>query len=82
MLSAPLPARLRASRLCTGMVSALGMVGGMAWSASLALRRSGPMDAQQFLIALGGMTLGMLAGMFFFCELGRALPWRLDSRGQ
>jgi hypothetical protein len=73
MLAAPLPARIRARRWWTGIVSGIGMVAGMAWGASLALRWAGPMHPQQFLIALGGMTLGMLAGMFFACELGRMI---------
>jgi heavy metal translocating P-type ATPase len=76
MLAAPLPARLRAGRLWTGLVSGIGMVVGMAWGASLMLRWAGPMHPQQFLLALGGMTLGMLAGMFFACELARVLTWR------
>jgi hypothetical protein len=76
MLAAPLPARLRAGRLWTGLVSGIGMVVGMAWGASLMLRWAGPMHPQQFLLALSGMTLGMLAGMFFACELARVLTWR------
>jgi magnesium-transporting ATPase (P-type) len=80
MLAVPLPARLRAGRLWTGMVSGIGMVAGMAWGASLALRWAGPMHPQQFLLALGGMTLGMLAGMIFACELARVLMWRSSCR--
>jgi heavy metal translocating P-type ATPase len=76
MLAAPLPSRLRTGRLWTGVVSGIGMVAGMAWGASLALRWAGPMHPQQFLLALGGMTFGMLAGMFFACELARVLTWR------
>jgi len=72
MLAMPLPARLRAGRFWTGLVSGVGMIVGMAWGASLALRWAGPMRPQQFLIALAGMTLGMLAGMIFACELARA----------
>jgi len=73
MLAAPLPARLRVGRFWTGMVSGIGMIIGMAWGASLALRWFGPGRPQQFLVALGGMTLGMLAGMFFACELARVI---------
>jgi hypothetical protein len=73
MLAAPLPARLRVGRFWTGMVSGIGMIIGMAWGASLALRWFGPGRPQQFLVALGGMTLGMLAGMFFACEMARIL---------
>ncbi len=76
MLAAPLPDRLRAGRLGTGIVSGIGMVAGMAWGASLALHWAGPMHPQQFLLALGGMTLGMLVGMCFACELARVLTWR------
>jgi hypothetical protein len=72
MLAVPLPARLRPGRFWTGLVSGVGMIVGMAWGASLALRWAGPMHPQQFLIALAGMTLGMLAGMIFACELARA----------
>ena len=81
MLAAPLPARLRAGRWWTGIVSGIGMVVGMAWGASLALRWAGPMHPQQFLLAFGGMTFGMLAGMIFACELTRALiQWAKSSR--
>jgi hypothetical protein len=79
MVAAPLPARFRASRCWTGVVSGIGMVVGMAWGASLTLRWAGPMHPQQFLLALGGMTLGMLAGMFFACELSRVvMQWATE----
>src|SRR5258708_37929632 len=80
MLAVSLPARLRAGRFWTGLASGVGMIEGMAWGASLALRWAGPMRPRQFLIALAGMTLGMLAGMIFACELARASTSLLFAR--
>src|SRR5260370_30691889 len=79
LLAVELPAWLRAGRFWTGLVSGVGMIVGMAWGASLALRWAGPMHPQQFLIALGGMTLRMLAGVIFACEFARADPGQVFS---
>ena len=49
------------------------MILGMGWGADLALGWAGPGHPAQFLIALTGMTGGMLCGMFFTCAAGEAL---------
>ena len=54
-------------------LSAVGMILGMGWGADLALGWAGPGHPAQFLIALTGMTGGMLCGMFFTCAAGEAL---------
>ena len=78
MLAAPVPERLRSNRIWTVTVAAFGMIAGMAWGGSLAQRLTGASQSPAFLIAFGGMTLGMLAGMIFACELARvSFPkWR------
>jgi hypothetical protein len=83
MLWSP-PSRLnRLSRWIIGLLATAGMILGMSFGASIALKWAGPLHPQQFLIALGGMTLGMLAGMIFFCELARVLTWRsFKQKGQ
>ncbi|MCI0747172.1 MAG: cation-translocating P-type ATPase [Verrucomicrobia subdivision 3 bacterium] len=83
MLWSP-PSRLnRLSRWIIGLLATVGMILGMSFGASIALKWAGPLHPQQFLIALGGMTLGMLAGMIFFCELARVLTRRsFKQKGQ
>jgi len=78
MLAAPLPARLRVGRFWTGMVSGIGMIIGMAWGASLALALVWARALAQFLVALGGMTLGMLARDVFRLRTGPRHPQNLD----
>lgn len=88
MLAAGLPAmgpavsglRGRLPRWGVVTMSAVGMVLGMAWGADLALGWAGPGHPQQFLIAVAGMTLGMLVGMFFACAAGEALLAAWKSR--
>ncbi|MBL9173809.1 MAG: heavy metal translocating P-type ATPase [Verrucomicrobiales bacterium] len=54
-------------------LSAMGMILGMSWGADAILRWAGPGHPLQFLLALVGMTLGMLIGMFFACAAGEAV---------
>ncbi|MFO1460780.1 MAG: cation-translocating P-type ATPase [Verrucomicrobiota bacterium] len=54
-------------------LSALGMTLGMSSGADAILRWAGPGHPLQFLLALGGMTIGMLIGMFFACAAGEAV---------
>ncbi|MBN8246851.1 MAG: cation-translocating P-type ATPase [Verrucomicrobia bacterium] len=88
MLAAGLPAMGSAVGALPGRLprwgllalSAAGMVLGMGWGAELALRWAGPGHPLQFLIALAGMTAGMLIGMFFACAAGEALLSAKDER--
>jgi hypothetical protein len=59
---------------------ALSMAGGMNWGAALVLRWAGPRHPWQFLIAYGGMTLGMMSGMLFVCAFTEALRHHLRIR--
>ena len=59
---------------------ALSMAGGMNWGAALVLRWAGPGHPWQFLIAYGGMTLGMMSGMLFVCAFTEALRHHLRIR--
>jgi hypothetical protein len=56
------------------------MAGGMNWGAALVLRWAGPGHPWQFLIAYGGMTLGMMSGMLFVCAFTEALRHHLQIR--
>jgi hypothetical protein len=60
-------------RLSKGLLSAIGMVWGMSWGSYIFSHWLGPFFSHAFLLSFAGMTVGMLAGMFFFCELGRAI---------
>jgi hypothetical protein len=60
-------------RVSLGALSAIGMVIGMSYGSYLFLKFLGTGSSQRFMISLTGMTLGMLLGMFFCCELGRAI---------
>lgn len=64
-------------RAAIAMALALSMAGGMNWGAALVLRWAGPGHPWQFLIAYGGMTLGMLSGMLFVCAFTEALRHHL-----
>ncbi|MBU6402374.1 MAG: cation-translocating P-type ATPase, partial [Verrucomicrobia bacterium] len=57
------------NRVWLGVLSALGMMAGMGYGGALAVEWTG--STASFLPALVGMTLGMLLGMLFCCELGR-----------
>jgi hypothetical protein len=59
-------------------LAAVGMVWGMSYGNYVLLKWLGPVVSERFLLSFGGMTLGMLLGMFLCCELGRAiaLAWR------
>lgn len=64
-------------RLPLGLLSAVGMILGMSYGSFLFLKWFGASVSQRFLLSFAGMTVGMLAGMFFCCELGRAIViWR------
>jgi soluble P-type ATPase len=63
--------RRRSNPVALALLSGLGMVVGMACGGDFATRWFGP--AHPFLFPLGGMTAGMVLGMFIFCELGRVL---------
>jgi P-type Cu+ transporter len=67
-------------RLAFGILSAFGMVWGMAFGSHAVLSWLGPYISQKFLLSLAGMTVGMLLGMFLFCEFGRALSLALFRR--
>lgn len=70
----------RTARLSWGLalLSSLGMILGMSFGSYLFVKWLGPDPSQRFLVSLAGMTVGMLLGMHFCCELGRALflKWR------
>jgi heavy metal translocating P-type ATPase len=61
------------SRWAFGILSAIGMVLGMGFGDHVFMRWLGPHFSDRFLVSLSGMTLGMLLGMFLFCEFGRAI---------
>ena len=77
MRDAILPWPKNSFRVAIAMTLALSMAGGMNWGASLVLRWAGPGHPWQFLIAYGGMTLGMLGAMVFACALTEALRHHL-----
>jgi hypothetical protein len=79
MLGGPVPPR-GLTRLSMGLLSSIGMVWGMAFGNRLALQWLQPQASNQFLVSFAGMTVGMLLGMFFCCELGRAISLRLRAR--
>lgn len=64
-------------RWSLGALSAVGMVLGMMAGASVAERLNPSGASSAFLVLLICMTVGMLLGMFFCCELGRALALRM-----
>jgi heavy metal translocating P-type ATPase len=66
------------NRLGLAVLSAVGMVWGMGFGDFAAARLLGPFVPNLFLLSFAGMTVGMLAGMFLCCELGRSLSlaWR------
>jgi hypothetical protein len=67
-------------RAAFGILSALGMVGGMGFGSHVFLKWFGPFVSQKFLLSFAGMTVGMLFGMFLFCEFGRAISLALFRR--
>ncbi len=64
-------------RWSLGALSAVGMVLGMMAGASVAARLNPSEASSAFLALLSCMTAGMLLGMFFCYELGRALALRM-----
>ena len=77
MQGAILPWPKNSIRIVIATALALSMAGGMNWGASLVLRWAGPGHSWQFLIAYGGMTLGMMSGMLFVCAFTEALRHHL-----
>ena len=77
MRGAILPWPKNRIRIVIATALALSMAGGMNWGASLVLRWAGPGHSWQFLIAYGGMTLGMMSGMLFVCAFTEALRHHL-----
>ena len=77
MLRDEYPAISRGLRWLLGALSAVGMVLGMMAGASVAERLNCPGTSLAFLALLSCMTLGMLLGMFFCCELGRTVTLRM-----
>jgi hypothetical protein len=71
-----LPGRLGRGPLL--VLAGVGMTAGMGLGAEVVLRMLGPGHPLQFIGAFAGMTVGMLAGMFFACGAGEALvlAWR------
>ena len=67
-------------RIAFGILSALGMVWGMAFGSHVFLKWFGAFVSQKFLLSFAGMTVGMLLGMFLFCEFGRAISLALFRR--
>lgn len=88
MLAASLPWMIRELRrfadsrpLAVGIaLQATAMVFGMSYGADLALKWAGPMNPHQFPLAFTGMSIGMLAGMFFGCGVDQALDIGLRGR--
>jgi len=70
------------SRWAFGILSAVGMVLGMSYGDYVFLRWIGPHVSNHFLVSLSGMVVGMLLGMFLFCEFGRALSLAFARRRQ
>ncbi len=62
----------RWGRITAAGIVAAGMTAGMSGGATLALRIAGPMHPWQFPAVFLGMTVGMLAGMYFACALAEA----------
>ena len=54
------------------------MILGMNYGAAALTQPLSLMISQPLLLSFTGMTLGMLLGMFLFCELGRALSGGLN----
>ncbi len=65
-------------RISLAILSGAGMVWGMALGGEVVAAVAEAVPAPRFLVAFAGMTAGMMLGMFFCCELGRAisLRWR------
>lgn len=66
------------NRLSFAALSSVGMVWGMSFGDFAFMKLFGSIVPNIFLLSFAGMTVGMLLGMFLFCELGRAigLAWR------
>ncbi|HOW66203.1 MAG TPA: cation-translocating P-type ATPase [Candidatus Paceibacterota bacterium] len=80
MLLSPPISRRGLGRISLGILASAGMVWGMAYGNYVALHWLQPSAMWRFVVSLGGMVVGMLAGMFFLCELGRAISLLLRSR--
>jgi hypothetical protein len=81
MLLEPGNVKAGLGRVSLGLQSAIGMVLGMSYGSFVFVKLFGAVHPQRFLISFAGMTVGMLLGMFFCCELGRALVlWIRSTR--
>ncbi len=63
-------------RIPLAILSSIGMVWGMSLGHEVLAQVAAVTPSQRFLLSIAGMTAGMLGGMFFFCELGRAIALR------
>jgi Cu+-exporting ATPase len=61
------------NRLGFALLAAIGMVWGMSFGDFVFMKLLGSVVPNLFLLSFAGMTVGMLLGMFFCCELGRAI---------
>ncbi len=78
---AKLDVKVRLGRFSLALLSGAGMLLGMSFGSFVAMKLVGTVHPQQFLISFIGMTVGMLLGMFFCCELGRAIVLWVRSNG-
>jgi len=83
-LSSPTPLATRGEglfeRIVVGLLSAGGMIWGMAFGDYVCMNWLGPATSERVLLAWLGMTIGMLLGMFLCCEVGRTvLLWKRKS---
>jgi P-type Cu+ transporter len=83
MLTGPAKNYRGVGRFGYGLLAAAGMIWGMALGGHALLKWLGPWTTQKAFLAFIGMTIGMLGGMFLFCEFGRAIAlWaRSFARG-
>lgn len=77
MLASPEKPVLRLGRWSLGILSGVGMIWGMSYGNQVLMHWIGTTTISPVLLSYAGMTLGMLAGMFLFCEFGRAISLAL-----
>jgi hypothetical protein len=73
MLAIPIKRKVGLGRVSLGILASIGMILGMNYGGGALARALAGFISQPVLLSFTAMTLGMLAGMFLFCELGRAL---------
>ena len=81
MLMGPSRSYRGLGRAAYGVLSSLGMVWGMSYGSYVFLNWLSPYTSQRFLLSFGGMTVGMMLGMFLCCEFGRALSLAIRGWG-